>query len=71
MPVYAAVVSIPEVMSGDPCISGTRIAVASIIANLKAGDSAAEIHAAYPTLPEGAVDAAVRWADENGIAWRS
>jgi uncharacterized protein (DUF433 family) len=52
-----------EVMSGDPCIAGTRVTVESILVNLEAGYSAAMILAAYPTLPAGSVEAAVRWAE--------
>lgn len=64
------VVSDPEIMSGDPCIEGTRIPVESIIANLKAGYPLTRILEAYPTLPPGGVEAAIEWAEENGMDWR-
>lgn len=65
------VVRDPDVMSGDPCIAGTRIPVETVILNLKAGHSLDRIFRAYPTLPQGGVEAAIRWAEANGIAWRA
>jgi len=64
------VVSEDDVMSGDPCIEGTRIPAEKIILNLKAGHSLERILDAYPTLPEGGIEAAIRWAETNGIDWR-
>lgn len=58
----AEVVCHPDVMSGDPCIRGTRVTVETILANLAAGETPEAIQAAYPTLPDGAVEAAVSWA---------
>ncbi len=60
----------PEVMSGDPCIFGTRVAAETIIINLRAGYSIDSIYEAYPTLPDGAIEAAIRWAESSGIEWR-
>ena len=60
----------PEVMSGDPCIEGTRIPVETVVLNLKAGHPVESIYASYPTLPRGAIEAAITWAEENGIDWR-
>ena len=65
-----AVVSDPEVMSGDPCISGTRILAETIVSNLRAGYPIDRIFRAYPTLPDGGVEAAIRWAKSAGIEWR-
>ena len=64
------VISDPEIMSGDPCVEGTRIPAEKIILNLKAGHSLERILDAYPTLPEGGIEAAIRWAETNGIDWR-
>jgi uncharacterized protein (DUF433 family) len=64
------VVSDEEVMSGDPCIEGTRIPVETILLNLKAGHSLKRIFEAYPTLPPGGIEAAISWAEARGIEWR-
>lgn len=48
---------------GDgPFVGGTRIPAATILAYVRAGYPDAEIHADYPTLPIGGVDAVRRWA---------
>jgi uncharacterized protein (DUF433 family) len=64
------VVADPEVMSGDPCISGTRVLAETIVVNLRAGYPIDRIFQAYPTLPDGAIEAAIRWAEAAGIDWR-
>nr|WP_294503288.1 DUF433 domain-containing protein [uncultured Rhodopila sp.] len=64
------VVADPEVMSGDPCIAGTRVLAETIVVNLRAGYPIDSIFQAYPTLPEGAIEAAIRWAEAAGIDWR-
>ncbi|SFM31045.1 DUF433 domain-containing protein [Methylobacterium pseudosasicola] len=60
--VRPTVVSDPAVMSGDPCVAGTRVPAETILAYLRAGHSDRDIHEDYPTLPPGAVDAVRRWA---------
>jgi uncharacterized protein (DUF433 family) len=67
---HVKVVSDDEIMSGDPCIQGTRIPAETVILNLKAGHSLERIFAAYPTLPPGGIEAAIHWAESNGIDWR-
>lgn len=47
---------------GDPCITGTRIPVATIVGSLADGMIAAEIIMAYPQLDETAVYAALAYA---------
>ena len=64
------VVSNPNVMSGDPCIQGTRIPAETVIINLRAGHSLERILDAYPSLPPGGIEAAILWAETNGIEWR-
>ncbi len=64
------VVSDAEVLRGDPCIEGMRIPAETIILNLKAGHSFERILEAYPTLPPGGIEAAIVWAESNGIDWR-
>ena len=60
----------PEVMSGVPCIQGTRIPAETVIVNLQAGYLIDRIFEAYPTLPVGGIEAAIRWAEAHGIEWR-
>jgi uncharacterized protein (DUF433 family) len=62
------VVSDEEVMSGEPCIEGTRIPVETVLLNLRAGHSLDRIFEAYPT--PGGIEAAIRWAEAHGIEWR-
>jgi len=64
------VVSDEEVMSGDPCIAGTRIPVETVVLNLRAGHSFERIFETYPTLPRGGIEAAICWAESQGIEWR-
>jgi len=64
------VISDPEIMSGDPCVEGTRIPAESIILNLKAGYPLERILKAYPTLPPGGIEAAIGWAEDTGMEWR-
>lgn len=59
------VVCDPEVMSGDPCIEGTRVLAETVVINVRAGYSPEQIHAAYPTLPEGSIEAAMAWDAER------
>ena len=51
-----------EILSGTPCLKGTRVPahyIADMVAN---GDSASAILAAYPYLTEGQIHAAVAYA---------
>lgn len=59
-----------DVMSGDPCVAGTRICVETIIVNLKAGHTFEDIFTSYPTLPAGGIEASIMWAEAHGIDWR-
>jgi uncharacterized protein (DUF433 family) len=64
------VVADPEVMSGDPCIAGTRVLAETIVVNLRAGYPIDHIFQAYTTLPDGAIEAAIGWAEAAGIDWQ-
>ena len=59
-----------EVMSGDPCIEGTRIPVETVLLNLRAGHALDRIFDAYPTLPPGGIEATIPWPEAHGIEWR-
>lgn len=56
-----------DIMSGMPCISGTRVPAMTIVAELRAGATPAEIFDGYPSLPLDALEAVGRWAEANGI----
>lgn len=52
----------PAICHGQACISGTRIPVAVVLANLAAGLSPDEIRRSYPGLGPEAVAAALAYA---------
>lgn len=54
----------PGVCHGRACFKGTRIMVSVVLDNLAAGLSAEEIRKSYPTLPDGAIRAAIAYAAE-------
>jgi len=56
----------PTVMGGRPCIRGLRVTVGTILGLLAAGQTEAQILAAYPYLALGDVQAALAYA-----AWRT
>jgi uncharacterized protein (DUF433 family) len=55
-----------DVMGGRPCIRGMRVTVGAILGLLAAGQSAADVLAAYPYLEKEDIQAALAYA-----AWRS
>lgn len=52
----------PAVMGGKPCIRGMRVTVGTILGLLAAGQSHAEVLAAYPYLEADDVTAALAYA---------
>jgi uncharacterized protein (DUF433 family) len=52
----------PKVMSGMPCIKGTRVTVANIVRQVAAGRSTDDICRDYPYLTVGSVRAALEFA---------
>jgi uncharacterized protein (DUF433 family) len=56
----------PAVMSGKPCVRGTRVTVGTVVGLLAAGRSAGEILEAYPYLEADDIREALAYA-----AWRS
>ncbi len=56
----------PAVMSGRPCVRGTRVTVGTIVGMLAAGHDLERILALYPYLAEADVRQALAYA-----AWRS
>ena len=51
----------PKILSGTPCVNGTRVPAHYIADMVKNGDTVPEILAAYPYLTEGQVRAAVEY----------
>ncbi|MFI7586780.1 DUF433 domain-containing protein [Spongisporangium articulatum] len=51
-----------RVMGGVPCIEGTRIPVATVVALLGRGLSFQDVLAEYPTLSEAGILAGLRFA---------
>ena len=63
------VTSSPDIMGGEPCVAGTRIPARTIVAYLEGGYSDSDIHADYPSLPFGGIDAVRRWhAGQEAVA---
>jgi uncharacterized protein (DUF433 family) len=55
----------PEIQSGDPVISGTRLPVASVAERLRRGDSIDDLSEDYPGVPKTAFEAARIYADAH------
>jgi uncharacterized protein (DUF433 family) len=58
------IVATPDTLHGWPRFRGTRIPVSVVLDNLAAGVTPEELHADYPTLPKGAIPAALAYAAE-------
>ena len=54
----------PEICHGRACITGTRVLVSTILANLADGLGPDEITRSYPTVSREAIRATVRYAAE-------
>ena len=54
----------PSIHHGDPCIRGTRVPVAQIVASIADGDSVQDILSAWPQLTPEDVKAALKFAAE-------
>ncbi len=52
----------PDIHHGDPCISGTRIPVATIVGSMADGMTPEEIISAYPQLTLANIQAALAYA---------
>lgn len=63
----ARVVSTPGILGGMPCLAGTRIPAEIIRVSLNAGESRFEIYCGYPSLPVGAIEAVIAWAQANDL----
>jgi uncharacterized protein (DUF433 family) len=56
------IVSTPDTLHGAPRFRGTRFPVSVVLDNLAAGVNIEELLRQYPTLPAGAVSAALAYA---------
>ncbi|CAH1691426.1 hypothetical protein BOSEA31B_20633 [Hyphomicrobiales bacterium] len=55
------IVSNPGVMGGMWVLQGTRVPADTVLAEVQAGTSEAEIHRSYPSLPPRSVEACLLW----------
>ncbi len=51
----------PEVMTGKPCLKGTRIPVYFVLEKLGAGETSEEILAAHPQITKGHITAVLKY----------
>jgi len=58
----------PDILGGEPCVSGTRVPAMTIVAELREGASDLDIFDGYPSLPVDGIEAVRRWAQDNGIS---
>jgi uncharacterized protein (DUF433 family) len=65
-PFPTRVVSIPNIMGGQPTLEGTRITAEMIALHIREGYSRTAILEAYPHLPADGIEAVLRWAAEQG-----
>ena len=63
---YERITVHPDVMGGRPCIRGLRIPVATVVAMIAGGMTAAEIVHDLPDLTVDDVAEALRYAGEAG-----
>ena len=54
----------PDICHGRVCITGTRVMVPVLLANLAAGITSAEIMRSYPSLSAEAIQASIAYAAE-------
>jgi uncharacterized protein (DUF433 family) len=56
------IITDPAICGGQPVIRGTRVTLRTVLASLAEGDTIAEILAAFPTLTDEGVRAAIAFA---------
>jgi uncharacterized protein (DUF433 family) len=61
---FLHIVADPAILSGKPCLKGTRISVQIVLEWLASGASITTIHAKYPHLSEVALQEAVLYASQ-------
>ena len=70
MKTYPHVLSDSNICHGKPVIVGTRIMVWQILELLESGKNEAHIYQQFPSLPKGAVRAALHFAAERSKSER-
>lgn len=50
-----------NILSGTPVVSGTRVPVGNVLAEVRAGSSRFDIFRHYPSLPPDGIDACIEW----------
>lgn len=61
MEIFPGISVDPDVRFGKPCITGTRVDVATVVGAVAAGDSSETVGEEYQLMPEQ-VEAALRYA---------
>lgn len=59
---HPGITAVPNVMTGMPCIKGTRVTVANVVRQIAAGRSPGDICRDYPHLTEESIRAALEFA---------
>lgn len=59
------IVADPNICHGKPTFKGTRIMVWQVLELLEGGENFKDIYAAYPSLPQGAIKAALHYAADK------
>ena len=65
---HPSITADPNVMTGTPCIRGTRVTVANIVRQVASGRSPEEICGDYPYLTLDAIRAALEFAADVSAA---
>jgi uncharacterized protein (DUF433 family) len=58
------VTSDPEIVGGEPCFTGTRVPLETVVDNLAGGHSVERILKNFPTLRPEHIEAVLRWERE-------
>ena len=65
---HTHIVADPKVMTGVPCIRGTRVTVANVVRQIAAGRTPDEICRDYPNLTGESIRAALEFAADVSAA---
>ena len=57
----------PEICHGKPCIKGTRVLVATVVASLEDGMTADEIRSHFPSMPSKSIQALARYVENTQL----
>lgn len=58
----------PDICHGKPCIKGTRVLVATVVASLEDGMTADEILSHYPSIPSDSIRALAQYVKNERLA---